>query len=84
LSYAKKFYSTDLLNIEEILSIQEMSEFLEGRRLPADVAKYIVDTIDAYTPRLESFSRASNWYDNIFGGGHNAELLGLFIPRSLA
>lgn len=83
LSYAKNFYSTDLLNIEEILSIQEMNEFLEGRRLSADFSKYIIDTIDAYTPQFEDFSRASNWYNNVFNQGKSAELLGLFTASIL-
>lgn len=83
LSYAKNFYSTDLLNIEEILSIQEMNEFLEGRRLPADFSKYIIDTIHAYTPKFEEFGRASNWYQNVFNRGKSAELLGLFITSIL-
>lgn len=83
LSYAKNFYSTDLLNIEEILSIQEMNEFLEGRHLPADFSKYIVDTINAYTPRFENFNRSANWYANVFNKGKNAEILGLFIASIL-
>lgn len=83
LSYAKNYYNTDLMNIEEILSIQEMSEFLDGKKLSSDFSKFIIETIAAYTPVLERSSRASNWYDNIFRGGKNIEVLGIFVASLL-
>jgi len=83
LSYAKNYYSTDLLNIEEILSIQEMADFLEGRRLSNDFISYIVDTISTYTPDLLPRERAANWYSHVFGGSRDTEALGLFVASLL-
>lgn len=83
LSYAKNYYSTDLMNIEEILSIQEMSEFLDGRKLSSDFSDFIIKTIEAYTPKLKIESRAANWYDHIFRGGRNIEALGVFVTSLL-
>lgn len=83
LSYAKNYYNTDLMNIEEILSIQEMSDFLDGRRLSSSFSDFIVETIEAYTPKLKIESRAANWYDNIFRGGKNIEALGIFVASLL-
>src|SRR5438477_11689430 len=49
MSAAKSYYSADLFNIEEILSILEMSERVGGRSTKRFI-KYIVDVIDFYTP----------------------------------
>lgn len=83
LSYAKNYYNTDLMNIEEILSIQEMAEFLEGQKLSVDFSDYIIDTINAFTPQLLHRKRAANWYSHVFGGGRNNEALGLFVASML-
>lgn len=81
LSISKNYYDTNLFNIEEILSILEMESFLEGRRLKKDFTKYIIDTIDYYTPiiSLRGNSLPGNWYDFILGGAGIQRGFGYFI-----
>src|SRR6185369_13710360 len=66
MSVIKNYYSTDLFNIEEILSILEMGEYLQGNQLKGDFLKYIVDVINYYTPKLQPHPPGGlpgNWYD---------------------
>ncbi len=70
LSVSKNYYSADLFNIEEILSIIEMGTFLEGKRLKKVFIQYISDVIDFYTPKVQPYSNGElpgNWVDFIFG-----------------
>lgn len=68
LSVIKNFYSSDLFNIEEILSILEMREYLEGEELKANFLKYLADVINHYTPELRPYGRKlpTNWRDALF------------------
>jgi len=62
---AKSYYSADLFNIEEILSILEMSERVGGRSTKRFI-KYIVDVIEFYTPpqpETDPSRLPGNWYD---------------------
>ena len=62
---AKSYYSADLFNIEEILSILEMSERVGGRSTKRFI-KYIVDVISFYTPpppEIDPSRLLGNWYD---------------------
>src|SRR5438132_8084076 len=66
MSAAKSYYSADLFNIEEILSILEMSERVGGRSTKRFI-KYIVYVIDFYTPRRpesDPLNLGGNWYDS--------------------
>ena len=70
LSMIKNHVSSDLSNIEEILSILEMQDHLGGRSLNDEFIRYITDVIKAYTPPIPAFSRQSNlanWPQVIFG-----------------
>ncbi|MEM7218884.1 MAG: SIR2 family protein [Pseudomonadota bacterium] len=69
LASMKSYYSADLLNIEEVLSIIEMVEFVNGESLGRDFIQYISDVVNAHTPELPTgdISRAANWYDIPFG-----------------
>jgi hypothetical protein len=81
LSVAKNYYQSDLFNIEEILSILEMKEFLEGHKLKDEFIQYIRDVITNYTPELPNLnqSRAGNWEDFLFGSNAKYPLYGYFI-----
>lgn len=70
LSVIKNYYKTDLFNIEEILSIIEMENFLEGKRLKRVFCQYIADVVGYYTPEIKSYpgEMPGNWYDFLFGG----------------
>ena len=64
-----RFYSMDVYNIEDVLSILEMDERLGRRKLKKSYIRYIKDVIEYYTPQLESESPMLNdqdWYTRIF------------------
>jgi hypothetical protein len=74
IAIATKYFEADLYNIEEILSILEMSTQLEtqpeGESPSESFRDYIVDVISAYTPKIEPYLdglQASNWDEYIFG-----------------
>ncbi len=67
MSVCKNYYETDLFNIEEILSILEMGEYLEGKKLKKSFLRYIADVIERYTPALEPYELNRNWSDFVFG-----------------
>jgi hypothetical protein len=67
MSAVKNYYSADLFNIEEILSILEMSERV-GRRSTKRFRRYIVDVITFYTPaapEVDPPRLPANWYDHL-------------------
>lgn len=66
---AKTFYDTDLLNIEEILSILDMEDTVSKSDRSAIVAEYIKDVILAYAPEFKSVSNP-----NAELGGHNGRI----------
>ena len=69
LSVIKNFYSTDLFNIEEVLSILEMREYLEGSTLKDSFLQYIRDVITHYTPACLPCGPnklPGNWHDWLF------------------
>jgi hypothetical protein len=47
---AKSYYETNIFNIEDVLSILEMTDHLEGQTLREEFIHYIVDVIKYYTP----------------------------------
>ena len=70
MSVTKNYYSTDLFNIEEILSILEMQESLKGRRLKKSFINFIKDVIEYYTPNIfEKYEEdiSGIWFRNVFG-----------------
>ena len=72
MSVIKNYYSTDLFNIEEILSILEMGEYLQGSQLKENFLKYIIDVINHSTPSIENFPAGKlpgNWDTFLFGSG---------------
>lgn len=81
LSVTKNYYDSDLFNIEEILSIIEMDEFLEGKKLKVDFINYIKDVVSFYTPIIDPISKnlPGNWEDFLFGRNHPVFLYGFFV-----
>lgn len=85
MSVSKNYYESDLFNIEEILSILEMNDYLEGNSLKSFFLKYISDVIQYYTPSLEPLGNISanklpvNWYNFIFGKDKLWNLFGYFV-----
>lgn len=87
MSVVKNFYSTDLHNIEEILSILEMRRSLGGRRgIRTAFLRYISDVIRFYTPVLapQPTGWPSNWHEGIFSGtGRPSQYFGYFAASLL-
>ncbi|KPD22453.1 SIR2 family protein [Idiomarina abyssalis] len=82
ISVTKNYYSSDLFNIEEILSIIEMNVFLDGNKLNADFIDYIKDVIEYYTPAIGDIEEfPGNWYDFIFGRNQAVALYGYFVAN---
>lgn len=82
LSIIKNYYEANLFNIEEILSILEMGEHLEGKRLSKDFIKYIVDVIAHYTPSIKLYEDGKvpgNWHYWLFGEERIWHAYGLFV-----
>jgi len=84
MSITKNYFDTDLFNIEEILSILEMENYIFGRRLKKKFIQYIIDVINEHTPEfLISKSNFANWYDFVFGRDDMQTLYGYFISNIL-
>lgn len=52
LSVSRRFYTTDVENIEEVLSTIEMKEFLAGGSLSPQLVRYIADVVKSSTPDM--------------------------------
>lgn len=50
MSTAKNYFNADLFNIEEILSILDMEEYVAGTERRGDFTRYVADVISALTP----------------------------------
>lgn len=84
MSFIKNYYDADLFNIEEILSILEMKNFLEENKEKELFINYIEDVVSYYTPDITPRDLPSNFYDFIMGAKkskHN--LYGNFIVNIL-
>ena len=70
MSIIKNYYQANLFNIEDILSVLEMGEYLEGKPLKDVFLKYITDVIAYYTPELRPHGAGAipgNWDAWLFG-----------------
>lgn len=86
LSISKNYYSSDLFNIEEILSLTEMIDFVDGKKLSKAFTQYISDVISFYTPEMKPYKGGEmpgNWQDFIFGDGHIMNKYGYFVGNLL-
>lgn len=72
LSAIKNFYDVDLYNIEEILSLLAMSDFVDGgKSLQEQFTRYIQEVILACTPNIPVLqSLPGNYTDHLFGGAN--------------
>ena len=61
----KSYYDTNVFNIEDIFSIIEMGNYLDGRPFDENLKKYIVDVIEYYPPAFPPHigAMAMNWQD---------------------
>ena len=79
-SYAKNYFSTDLFNIEEILSIMEMRVSLDGTELSDNFKTYISDVIKFHTPEFPVYGgMPGNWYDFVCGAHEPWKHYGSFV-----
>lgn len=88
MSVVKNYYTTDLHNIEEILSILEMRRSLGGRRgLRSAFLRYISDVVNYYTPVLAAQRSGwpANWHENILAKtGRPSQFFGYFVASLLS
>src|SRR5262249_27498309 len=81
MSVCKNYYEANLFNIEEVLSILEMQNSLEGREENKEFAEFILDVIRFYTPPILLPKREKlpgNWYDSLFADkriGHHLKFV---------
>ncbi|MHA6167137.1 SIR2 family protein [Bacillus mojavensis] len=82
MSIIKNFFNTDLYNIEEILSILEMNEYINENGEFERFKKFIADVIEYTTPQyLQMKSIPSNWQEYILGQTNLSRLYGTFISN---
>jgi hypothetical protein len=68
LATIKNFFKADLLDIEEVLSILEMRDQLEGSVSSSLFRRYICDVITQCTPQLQkTVHDKDNWGTNLLG-----------------
>ncbi|MGG3890300.1 SIR2 family protein [Metabacillus fastidiosus] len=90
MSKIKNYFSSDLYNIEEVLSVLEMNDYLNGSNNSEKFKKFISDVIRYYTPEVKEYPVAlpGNWQDYVFGaaspiqkyyGSFVANLLGVKV-----
>ncbi|OBZ18922.1 hypothetical protein A8L34_05070 [Bacillus sp. FJAT-27264] len=89
MSVIKNYFDTDLYNIEEVLSILEMNDYLNGNNNTDKFNTFLKDVIEHYTPIPKAINNPHGiWTDSIFGGGDTkyygnfvAELFNLCIQK---
>lgn len=81
LSAAKNYYSIDLSNIEEILSLLEMGEFAGAKSARVMFVKYLQDVVMACTPepRLSASPAPDNWWQAFLGPDQNWMFYAYFV-----
>lgn len=80
MSVIKNFFKTDLYNIEEILSILEMNEYINESREFERFKKFIIDVINYSTPEYEVMRNIpGNWHQFILGNTDLKRKYGTFI-----
>src|SRR5262249_53372396 len=81
LSVTKNYYNADLFNIEEILSILEMEDQLEGTSRRERFATFIRDVINYYTPPC--VAAPQSLASQLFGADPKWQSYGAFIAAIL-
>lgn len=81
ISAVKNYFDADLFNIEEILSILQMEDYLRESRTSDSFKKYIADVVEYYTPDTPSYPDdvPANWKDVIFGAERFRSQYFLFV-----
>lgn len=84
LAVSKTYYNADLTNIEEVLSILEMNNYLKGRRENRKFSRFISDVIKYCTPSMTvSDDLPSNWHDHFVRGHRYAVAYAHFVGTLL-
>jgi len=65
----KTYFNSDLLNIEELLSIYDMESTLESSRKKDTFSSFIIEVINSYSFKSENIEhdKPSNWLDFVYG-----------------
>ncbi|MCK8824684.1 hypothetical protein [Fuchsiella alkaliacetigena] len=84
MSFIKNYYDADLFNIEEILSVLEMRNYLIDNNQRDIFIDYITDVINYYTDEITPKDRLhSDFYDFIMGDNSKHNLYGNLITNIL-
>lgn len=84
MSFIKNYYNSDLFNIEEILSVLEMRNFLADSQQKDIFINYISDVVNYYTGDIAPKRQLpGNFYDFIMGADPKHNLYGNFITNIL-
>ncbi|SRR6266480_3874496 len=67
LERAHNFYRTDRTSIEDLLTMLDLKDELEGTTQSQGFKKFICDVVTSYTPKIEMNANAQRWYDLFFG-----------------
>lgn len=86
IAVTKNYFSADLLNIEEILSIIEMEDLISGNTRKSDFLKYLADVVKFYTPSITPIIKNrmdQQWYLQIIGSNWKWRHYGCFVGHLL-
>ncbi len=85
ISNIKHYFDSDQYNIEEILSILEMMDYLKEEKNAEHFRSYIAEVIKYYTPKIEDLRELnmSNFYDFIFTYNEKLRTYGFFVADIL-
>lgn len=82
MSVTKNYYNSNLHNIEEILSLLEMRNMLDTKRIPVIMKNYISDVINHFTPEINWDSKLpGNWQNFVFGKNQIHNYYGYFLAN---
>lgn len=83
-SVIKNYFKADLFNIEEILSVLEMNDFIRGTNNGDLFKNFIADVIKYYTPEIKPYPDVvGNWNDFVFGTSDLWTKYGAFVASLL-
>ncbi|EFV79292.1 hypothetical protein HMPREF1013_00208 [Bacillus sp. 2_A_57_CT2] len=85
MSKIKNYFQSDLYNIEEVLSILEMNDYLNGENNSEKFKRFISDVITNFTPTVQGYKEnlPGNWYDFVFGTNNLQRMYGYFVGNLL-
>lgn len=82
-SKIKNYFKANMFNIEEVLSILEMNDYINESKTSTKFKKFIADVIEYYTPEIHKVNLSDNWENFVFGDNHMWNIYGTFVANLL-